>query len=559
MFIRRLRLITGLILATYVLLHLLNLALGLLSLDAMEAARRVHHAVWTGPVGAATLLTALLTHFFLALWALFRRSTLRMPAWEATQLWLGLLIPPLLALHAAGTMGMFMAVGQVVSYRDVILFYWADPWGMARQLSGLVVAWLHMCVGLHFWLRLYPWYGRTAPALLVVASLVPVLALVGFNQAGQTYSRQAAAQAPDSYGDYDFGDGAGKQAAPAGNEAGPTAETMTRTVLWTYAGLLAAVLLARWLRRLYRNRRGRFRIHLPDRRPVTAPVGITLLDALRQAGIPHASVCGGRGRCSTCRVRVDADGLHALTPPRAIERTALDRIGAPANVRLACQIRPRRDLAATPLLPVDATVAMGRRRGGVDGSEQPVAVMFVDLRESTKMAETYMAYDTVFILNRFFTEITQALEETGGHYAQFTGDGLMALYGLDLGFETGCRQAVTGAVRMCERLEELNGQLRGELGVTLRIGIGIHAGEAIVGTMGPPASPLLSAVGDNVNVAARLEALTKEFGCPLVVSAAAAAAAGLDMAAFPRHDAEIRGRVETIPVHAVTDPAAIPL
>jgi len=127
----------------------------------------------------------------------------------------------------------------------------------------------------------------------------------------------------------------------------------------------------------------------------------------------------------------------------------------------------------------------------------------------------------VFILNRFFTELSEALSESHGHYAQFAGDGLMALYGLDPERKSmACRDALAGAREMFRRIEILNIQLQKEFGEGVQMGIGIHGGEAIVGTMGPPKTPLLTAVGDNINIAARLESQTKVLGCDMIVSVA---------------------------------------
>ena len=227
------------------------------------------------------------------------------------------------------------------------------------------------------------------------------------------------------------------------------------------------------------------------------------------------------------------------------------------NVRLACQTRPSRDLQITPLLPANASAADAQRPGGVGGHEQPVAVMFVDLRASTKLGEERLPYDVVFILNQFFAEMSEALHDTGGHYAQFSGDGLMALYGLESDVATGCRDAMHGAAAMVTRLAVLNRRLAEELPEPLRIGIGIHCGEAIVGTMGPPSSPNLSAVGDNVNIAARLEALCKTYEVTLVVSEQTAQHAGVDLSAFDKHAAPVRGREEAVVVYAVPDPLII--
>jgi len=279
--------------------------------------------------------------------------------------------------------------------------------------------------------------------------------------------------------------------------------------------------------------------------------GATVLETLRENGIPHASVCGGRARCTTCRVMVTR-GLAALPAPAVLEAKALARIEAPPGLRLACQIRPTADLAVMPLLPADATPAQCSVRGGLEGSERLITIVFVDLRGSTTLGETKLPYDVLFILNQFFTEMTKALDATNGHYSQFTGDGLLALYGLTAKDPaTGPADALRGVREMLTRLEQLNRRLVGELKQPLRIGIGMHFAEAILGSMGPPRSQIITAIGDAVNTAARLEGLTKEYDCALVISRRAAEAAGLDLSVHQLHAVAVKGRVEKVEFYAL--------
>ena len=177
--------------------------------------------------------------------------------------------------------------------------------------------------------------------------------------------------------------------------------------------------------------------------------------------------------------------------------------------------------------------------------------MFVDLRGSTRLSESRMPYDVIFILNQFFAELAEALSSTRGHYAHFAGDGLLALYGLNGEFKQGCRDALLGAATILDRLVVLNKRLEDELDEPLRIGIGIHAGEAIVGTMGPPNSPTLSAIGDNINIAARLEAMAKEFECNIIVSSETVKLAGLEPDPITERTVDIRGREDAITVLAL--------
>src|SRR5437660_8671521 len=135
---RWVRLITGLILACYVIPHFLNHALGVISTAAMDGLRGVLAAWWRSSPGTALLYGALLTHFALALVSLYRRTTLRMPAWEALQLVLGLAVPPLLIGHVVGTRFAWLLLGHHIGYERVVGVLWSDPWAAARQAAMLV-------------------------------------------------------------------------------------------------------------------------------------------------------------------------------------------------------------------------------------------------------------------------------------------------------------------------------------------------------------------------------------------------------------------------------------
>ena len=537
----RLRIWTGLVLALFVILHLSNHAAGLLSVELMEALRRLNALIWQNPVGTVALYGALSTHLFVALRTLYKRRTLRLAPWEMAQLLLGLAVPLMLIGHITGTRLNQVVAGFDVSYPYTLAVLWSGDWLRIKQSLLLAAVWFHLCVGLHYWWRNMQGYRRMLPWLYALAVVIPALSWVGF--ARSSLDVQAAFAADPAYRVEVF---------RGWREASPDARAILTTIYdwapWGYLAIVGLVLAARGWRRRGENRGPTVRIEHPDR-PVSARVGQTVLEALRAAQVPHASTCGGRARCTTCRIRVST-GAAELPAPESLEASALARIRAPEGVRLACQTRPVSNLSIAPL------VAAGQRTerdtpGGVFGREREVAAMFVDLRGSTALNEARLPYDVVFILNQFFAEMSAALSATQGHYAQFAGDGLMALYGLESSLPRACEQALKGAVEMEERLARLNERLSAELPAPLRIGIGIHCGEAIVGTMGPPSSPNLSAIGDNINIAARLEGMTKEFGCVLVASEATLFNAGIGQPQWPRHEAPVRGREQPVPVYAI--------
>jgi len=544
--VRLVRLGTGLVLLTYITTHLSNHALGLVSLAAMESGRDWFLWLWRSTLGTVLLYGALVTHLLLALWSLYLRRHLRMPAWEAWQLLLGLSIPPLLTMHFVMTRLASAWFDVTDTYTFVVLGLWeVTPAAGVRQAILLLLAWTHGCIGVHFWLRLKSWYPRMAPVLFGIALLLPVLALLGFVQAGREVS--AMARQPGWVEMMQRTHGVSEPAARG------VLERTINGILGTFGAALAATLGARAARRWVERRRGVVRISYPGDREVVVPIGITVLEASRLNRIPHASICGGRGRCSTCRVRVTR-GLNLLPPASRAELSVLTRVGLPPNVRLACQLRPTHSVTVAPLLPPSARPSDGFPQPQPSaGAEQEIAVLFADLREFTRVAERKFPYDVVFLLNRYFEAVGEAIARAGGIASQFTGDGVMALFGVGAGPAEGCRHALRAAGEIVRAVRDLSRNLAEELSSPLRIGIGIHTGPAVVGRMGYGETTYLTAVGDTVNVASRLQDLTKQYDCQLVISEQVAARAGADTTSYPRHELAVRNRSEPVLIHVVDD------
>jgi len=544
--LRRVRLWSGMVLFAYLTTHLANHALGLVSFTALEAGRDWFLLLWRNPLGTVVLYGALASHLVLALWSLYQRRRLRMSLWEAIQLLLGLAIPPLLTTHVVGTRLAHAWFDVTDSYTHVVLaLWWFRPDLGVRQVIVVLLAWLHGCIGMHFWLRLQPWYTRVVPGFFGVAILLPTLALLGFVQAGREVSAHVreAGWLQEVLEESNAPDAAARQRL-----------NQVRTVVpVAFGAAIGAILVARAVRRRFEPRLETIQITYPEGPHVVVPVGFSVLEASRSAKIPHASVCGGRGRCSTCRVRI-VQGGASLPPESVEERRVLDRVGAPPNVRLACQLRPTHNLAVIPLLPPSAQASAGFATPGHHaGQEQDIAVLFADLRGFTRLAEPKLPYDVVFFLNRYFEAIGGAIKNAGGIANQFTGDGVMALFGVGQGPAEGCRRALLAASAMIRSLAELTQTLAEELPEPLRMGIGIHTGPAVVGNMGYAETTYLTAVGDTVHVASRLEGLTKEYYCQMVLSEQVALCVGLDLAEYPRHELTVRNRTEPLAIYVVDD------
>lgn len=544
--IGRIRLWSGYVLLFYVTTHLLNHALGLISLRVVEAGRVWFVFIWHNWFGQTALYGALIVHFVLALWSLLRRRTLRLSGWEWTQFTLGTLIVPLGAIHVVGTRIAHELYDVHTGYPWVLGSLVAGTWlGVARQFALPLVVWLHACIGIHFAWRLKSWYRDWLPALYAVALLVPAAGIGGAAIALRDFAE--IAQRPEFLNDlFD------QMQAPDAH--GVHMLLMISNSLVTGAGaLLLAAFAARPVRDFWERRAGVVRLDYSATKSISLPAGFSVLEMSRMGGIPHASVCGGRGRCSTCRVRVGGTDRALLPPPSADEQKVLDRVGAPVNVRLACQLRPPPGhYRVTPLLPASAgPVEAYRRQPQAHGGERYVAILFADIRGFTSISEGKLPYDVVFLLNRYFRATGQAVEQAGGRLDKFIGDGVMAIFGLDSEPDVACRQALDAARRMALALDELNEALAGDLDRPLRIGIGLHAGLAIVGEMGYERAASLTAIGDTVNTASRLEALTKDFAAELVVSDELLERSGASVPDGARHEVVIRGRKERLTVLAL--------
>jgi len=263
-------------------------------------------------------------------------------------------------------------------------------------------------------------------------------------------------------------------------------------------------------------------------------------------------VCGGRARCSTCRIRVIGD-CSALPEPSQREAFVLHRVGADdPSIRLACQLKPNADLSFFQLFLPHTVSADGHASNPTRiGQERYLVSMFVDMRGSTKLAEKRLPFDTVFIVNRFLGAVSQAVIECGGQPNQFVGDGQLALFGLATGPQTACRQALKAAAMIAANVDELNLFLKHDLREPIQFGIGIHAGEVIIGDIGYRDHMVFTALGDAVNVAARLQDMTKSLACEAVISEEVRVSAGLAADGLPEQEVAIRGRAEPMTIRVV--------
>ncbi len=501
---RRARIVTGLTLFAYAACHFLGHATGIFGVAAMEVVGRgILLAPWRTPLGRGVLLVFVLVHAALGLRALVRRPHLRMPAIEAWQLALGLAIPFLLVGHVVKVRVGATAFDLADTYHRVLSSIWATATlGQHFLLLGLV--WAHGCIGLHQWLSRHEWYRRRRDLFLAGAITLPFSAALGVMNAG-----------------WDVADAALRDPAAA-TPLGPPAE-LAALGEWAWRiqigyGATIGLALLFWLWRSgLQSRSTAVRVTYPDGRVVVAPRGFSVLETSRWAGIPHASSCGGRGRCSTCRIRIAAGEANAPEILPA-ERETLDRVKAPPHVRLACQLRPSADIEVVPLVPV-ASAERAAHEG--ESREMLVTAMFLDLRESTRFAAGRLPFDALYVVERYVRLVTAAIEANGGVVTGVAGDGVMSLFGVGgVGPVAGARGALRAVGAVWDAIDALSSDLAGELDRPLRFGAGLHASHCAVRSIPLLGQPSLQFLGDAGNVASRLEAATKALKCVSIISEA---------------------------------------
>lgn len=318
-------------------------------------------APFTNYVGGVLLIASMLLHSALGLLALYQRNTLRMSRYDAVQFVSALMIPPLLIPHVWGLIAVKQMLGFNPTYLDLFGTFWiGDPVGGLRQVLLVVVVWIHGCIGLFTWLRLYTWWPRASLFAYPLAVAIPVMALLGFVAGGNhilaqekqltsnpenvSYSDSQAADLTQEDNSRFANDTSRPRDRFATEHSASEVDTtiafinrVKRQLVTGYLILVFLVLAARYLR--VRSKAEQLEVHYADGRVVTSAVGPSLLELSNMSDIPHASLCRGRGRCGTCRVEIlYSEG--ALPEPGKIEQETLGVASADSSIRLACQLNP---------------------------------------------------------------------------------------------------------------------------------------------------------------------------------------------------------------------------
>jgi len=522
---RDLRLGSGLVLFTYLTVHLINHALGLISVDAAEAGLRLVVAFWHSATGTVLLYGAAGTHIALALLAVYERRTLRMPALQALRTLLGLWMPVVLITHFTGTRLAFDHYNLSSDYARIVPALWT-PTAEGRQLALLVPGWIHGCLGLKFAFGGKKWYVRMLPVLFGAALLLPVLAGLGFVAMGRELAPAAAVVRPDGH-DAQLG-------------------LVRDGVLAVYGALIALVLIARPLRSMVeRQRKALVTISYPGHK-VQVPRNWTVLEASRSFGIPHLSLCGGNARCSTCRVRIDAGAEHCA-PPSVAEQKLLSRMRADKDVRLACLLRPTGDISVVPLFAATG-VAGSRVEEPQQRIERTAVILVADLCRSGKSSSSHRsAHDMAYALNLFYEAFGDAVLSAGGTPCGYAGHEAIAVFGLKAELPAACRQTLKAMALIEGAVQALNARLATDIGALGELVLAAHAGSVVYGPMGHRDAKALAAVGPTVDVTRWLRDKAQREGVRCVISEAVLQRAGESakamtwhMAGFDQQDEPLR-------------------
>ncbi len=545
--IRRARMYSGLVIFLYVTVHLVNHSMGLISLEVMEGLRQRVSAFNRNIVVSLTLYGALLVHTLLGFHHLLTRRSFKMSAKDWTQLVTSFALPLVLLPH-------MFASGYTPRFKDAQTSYKVVLDGMLEDggiyFMGLFVifVWVHGIIGITSMIKFHPVYQKYKNAFLVVSWLLPILAVLG----AVTASKELATDIENNkiimeqvYAEANIG----KELEA---ELMQTSDLLMVNYLFILLGVTLFVFVLHQVRKAFRK----IKITYPNGKEVRVAKGTSILEASREHRIGHVSMCGGRGRCSTCRVRVMSD-IETLPPRNGIESLVAERLSLQDNVRLACQLRPTSAVEVRPLVNAPVETLTTEDRETLCGREEEIVVMFVDLRGFTAISEKLLPYDTVYLLNQYFKIAGEAIVQSGGRIDKFIGDGIMALFTDGSGVEENSKNALLAAGKLAEGIKELSTETSSDFGSDLKFGIGIHAGTSVVGAMGYGENITDTAIGDCVNVASRLEQLTKEEECQLIITSDLYQRSGLSLKASYEKNVTVKGKSDAFKISAFKDASTI--
>ncbi|TGK87795.1 guanylate cyclase [Leptospira noumeaensis] len=293
--------------------------------------------------------------------------------------------------------------------------------------------------------------------------------------------------------------------------------------------------------------------------------GATILETALKHEYPLYHLCGGNAKCTTCRVFV-TDGLQFLSSRNDREQTLADRKGWPSEIRLACQTEVFGDISLRRIIKdnKDLKTVTSESKSSKTGEECYAVILFLDIKGFTSFTESSLPYDVVFVLNRFFQEMSEPILNNGGEIDKFIGDGILAFFqlknkdevtkneeSLEKAKQETIRSAIRACLRMFDQLKKFNLEMKDRFNFTFDIRIGLHAGNVIYGDIGHSEYKSQTVLGDTVNVASRLEALNKKTNTNFLISDEIYNLIGENLSVDKKVITRLRGKSEKMAAYSV--------
>lgn len=295
--------------------------------------------------------------------------------------------------------------------------------------------------------------------------------------------------------------------------------------------------------------------------------GSTILETALHNNYPLYHLCGGNAKCTTCRVFV-SDGLDLLSNRNEREQALADRKGWPKEIRLACQTEVFGNIGVRRIIRdnKDLKTVTSESKSSRTGEECFAVILFLDIKGFTAFTEANLPYDVVFVLNRFFHEMSEPILNNGGEIDKFIGDGILAFFQIPFRerlkqsskeeMETSKKETMKSAIRSClrmfDQLKKFNQEMKDRFNFTFDIRLGMHAGNVIYGDIGHSEFKSQTVLGDVVNVASRLEALNKKTNTKFLVSDVIYNAIQSCLSIDKKVITKLRGKSESMTAYSVT-------
>jgi adenylate cyclase len=502
--------VSGAIIFIYVLLHFTSYIIGNISLVASEKFLISFSKIINSQELKLIVPLAFIFFSISGIYLVIRRNTFKnLTVNTYLQIILLIIIPQTLIMHLI----VFAPSVYSIDLKASHLYYLILDNGKIelKAIIILTIFWLYSFLHLKSIIILKKYYSKINPILITLFALILILSFTGLNTSKSKLDTLDL-QYPN------FKTNVINRSNPKNKNLSQNLNKYVFYSTTSYLLTLLLFLLGKIILVTIRIKKSKYTIEYPGGINIRSSYGKSILDNSLQNNIPHPHVCDGKGKCTTCRIRID-DGLDQLDPVSDTERRTLNKIGAPSNVRLACKTKPKSDIQVFPILPQNATADESRKRGKHrNGMYKEIAILFAGIRDFKVFQEQRLPHDVVFVLNQYFQTLGETIQKYDGYIDKFLGDGVMCLFGADGNIKDGCLNALKASKEISFKLDTLNKKIAHILDKPLTIGIGLHMGDAIIGELGYGTNKSISAIGEAIDFAIELEKSSKKNDCQLIVS-----------------------------------------